>query len=156
VTTIIEMMLDSTSSRGGAVSGSVVWCLMGRAHHHSYQSDRRVEYLLIALGFSLGVRAATVGRPIWWMVPTWPSFAGIATDVAVFVITDRQKPIVSSDRRIVFMVDSLVRTALSFIAWEVIIRAGVGDPCILAARPVGVLIYPLTDIAIASCSVCCC
>ena len=41
--------------------------------------------------------------------------------------------------------------ALSFVAWEVIIRAGVGDPAQLSLpAQLAMLIYPLTDIALAS------
>ena len=54
--------------------------------------------------------------------------------------------------RVVFMVDAMVlAVALSFVAWEVIIRTGVGDPARFSLlSQLAMLIYPLTDIALAS------
>ena len=50
------------------------------------------------------------------------------------------------------MVDAIVlAVALSFIAWELIIRTGVGDPARFSlSSQLAMLIYPLTDIAVAS------
>ena len=144
----------------GAVSGSALCssrlgpdcrCL-GR-----YRVDRHLEWLLIGLG-ALGW---AVGQLIWILQitlfdsTTWPSFADIGYLVwpigAIGAIVVHTRPFERSTR-IVFMVDAMVlAVALSFVAWEVIIRAGVGDPARFSLpAQLAMLIYPLTDIALAS------
>jgi len=86
---------------------------------------------------------------------TWPSFADIGylgwPIAAVAAVVIHTRPFERSTR-LVFMVDAMVlAVALSFVAWEVIIRAGVGDPARFSlAAQFAMLIYPLTDIALAS------
>jgi diguanylate cyclase (GGDEF)-like protein/PAS domain S-box-containing protein len=161
LTTVADVMVHGLDVESwGAISGTALVLVPGWAGLVSlarYRRERNVEWLLIGIG-SLGW---ATGQLLWIAQitlngsTTWPSFADIgylvwpvAATAAVVVHT---RPFERSTR-IVFMVDALVlAVALSFIAWEMIIRAGVGDPARfpLPAQLV-MLIYPLTDIALAS------
>ena len=159
VTTAIEVMVHGLDVESwGAVSGSALvldpaWAgvvLLAR-----YRRDRRLEWLLLSLG-SFGW---AFGQLLWiaqitlYGSTTWPSFADIgylAFPVgAIGAIVVHTRPF-ERTTRLVFMVDALVLSvALSFIAWELIIRAGVGDPARFSlAAQLAMLIYPLTDIAL--------
>ncbi|MEO8267985.1 MAG: EAL domain-containing protein [Ilumatobacteraceae bacterium] len=161
VTTAIEVMLHGLDVESwGAVSGSAIvlvpaWA--GVVHLARYRSDRRLEWLL----FSVGSFGWAFGQLLWIAQitlngsTTWPSFSDIGYVVfpiaAIGAIVVHTRPFERSTR-LVFMVDALVLSvALSFIAWELIIRPGVGDPARFSlAAQLAMLIYPLTDIALAT------
>ena len=122
-----------------------------------YRSDRQREWLFLTIG-SFGW---AFGQLLWLAQitlngsTTWPSFSDIGYLVwpigAIGAVVIHTRPFERSTR-VVFMVDALVlAVALSFIAWEVIIRSGVGDPARFSLpAQLAMLIYPLTDIALAS------
>ena len=161
VTTAIEVMVHGLDVESwGAVSGSalvLVPAWAGVVLLARYRRDRRLEWLLLSLG-SFGW---AFGQLLWIAQitlngsTTWPSFADIgylAFPVgAIGAIVVHTRPF-ERTTRLVFMVDALVLSvALSFIAWELIIRAGVGDPARFSlAAQLAMLIYPLTDIALAT------
>jgi diguanylate cyclase (GGDEF)-like protein/PAS domain S-box-containing protein len=160
-TTLVDMSIHGLDVESwGAVSGGAMVLLPGWAgllNLGRYRSDRRLEWLLLAIG-SLGW---AFGQLLWIAQitlsgsTTWPSFADIGYLVwpiaAIGAVVVHTRPFERSTR-IVFMVDAMVlAVALSFIAWELIIRAGVGDPARFSlAAQLAMLIYPLTDIVLAS------
>ncbi len=85
----------------------------------------------------------------------WPSYPDVGYLLwplgAIGALLVHTRPFERSSR-IVFIVDSTVlAVSLSFIAWETIIRSGVGDPARFSlAAQIAMLVYPLTDIAITS------
>jgi diguanylate cyclase (GGDEF)-like protein/PAS domain S-box-containing protein len=122
-----------------------------------YHDDRRSEWLLLGIGawgWSLGQVVWIIQTSVFGSM-TWPSFGDLGYVIwpiaAIGALVLHSRPFERSTR-IVFMVDSMVlAVSLSFIAWEVIIRAGVGDPARFSlAAQVAMLVYPLTDIALAS------
>ncbi len=160
-TTLIEIGLHGLNvEKWGAVSSLTLMLVStwsGLLLLHRYRVDRRLEWLLIGigvLGWATGqllysIQITLTGSTAWPSFPDvgymlWP----IAAFAAVFVHT---RPFERSTR-IVFVVDSAVlAVALSFIAWETIIRSGVGDPARFSLpAQIAMLVYPLTDIAIAS------
>ncbi|MEP7112544.1 MAG: PAS domain S-box protein, partial [Ilumatobacteraceae bacterium] len=161
VTTIVEVALHGLDVESwGAVSGSalvLVPAWAGFAHWARYRSDRRLEWLL----FSLGSFGWAFGQLLWIAQitldgsTTWPSYSDIGylawPVAAIGAIVIHTRPFERSTR-LVFMVDATVlAVALSFIAWELIIRPGVGDPARFSLlKQLAMLIYPLTDIALAS------
>ena len=161
VTMAIEVMLHGFDVESwGAVSGSalvLVPAWAGVVLLLRYRSDRRLEWLL----FCLGSFGWAFGQLLWIAQitlngsTTWPSFSDIgylAFPVgAIGAVVVHTRPF-ERTTRLVFMVDALVLSvALSFIAWELIIRAGVGDPARFSlAAQLAMLIYPLTDIALAT------
>ena len=160
-TTALEVSLNGLDVESwGAVSGSalvLVPAWAGLLNFARYRSDRRREWLLIAIG-SWGW---AFGQLLWIAQITldgstmWPSFADIGYLVwpvaAIAAVLTHTRPFERSTR-VVFMVDaSVLAVSLSFIAWELIIRAGVGDPARFSLlAQLAMLIYPLTDIALAS------
>ncbi len=122
-----------------------------------YRVDRRLEWLFIGVG-SLGWGA---GQLLWIIQITvtgstaWPSLSDVGYLMwpigAIAAVMVHIRPFERSTR-VMFMVDSMVlAVALSFIAWELIIRALVGDPARFSLpAQLAMLIYPLTDIAVAS------
>ena len=161
VTTAVEMLVHGLDVESwGAVSGSamvLVPAWAGVAHLARYHVDRRLEWLL----FSIGSFGWSLGQLLWIAQitlngsTTWPSFSDIGYLVfpiaAIGAVVVHTRPFERSTR-LVFMVDALVMSvALSFIAWELIIRAGVGDPARFSlAAQLAMLVYPLTDIALAT------
>ena len=161
VTTAIEVILHGFDVESwGAVSGSalvLVPAWAGVVLLLRYRTDRRLEWLL----FSLGSFGWAFGQLLWIAQitlngsTTWPSFSDIgylAFPVgAIGAAVVHTRPF-ERTTRLVFMVDALVLSvALSFIAWELIIRVGVGDPARFSlAAQLAMLIYPLTDIALAT------
>ncbi|MEP7045296.1 MAG: EAL domain-containing protein [Ilumatobacteraceae bacterium] len=160
-TTTIEVAVHGLDVESwGSISGSALFLLpawAGVANLRRYRSDRRIEWLLIAIG----AFGWAFGQLLWLAQitlngsTTWPSFADIGYLVwpiaAIAAIVIHTRPFERSTR-IVFMVDAMVlAVSLSFVAWEVIIRSGVGDPARFSlAAQLAMLIYPLTDIAFAS------
>ncbi|MEP7114905.1 MAG: hypothetical protein ABI862_16690, partial [Ilumatobacteraceae bacterium] len=160
-TTLIEIAVHGLDVEvWGSISGSALLLLpawAGVANLIRYRADRRIEWLL----FSLGSFGWAFGQLLWlaqiWLVgsTTWPSFADIGylawPVAAIGAIVIHTRPFERSTR-VVFMVDAMVlAVSLSFVAWEVIIRAGVGDPArFTLVAQLAMLIYPLTDIALAS------
>ena len=148
VTTIIEMSLHGLDVESwGAISGSalvLVPAWAGLLIFTRYRRDRQIEFLLLAIG----AWGWAFGQLLWIVQitlsgsETWPSFADIGYLVwpvcAITAVVVHTRPFERSTR-LVFMVDALVlAVALSFIAWELIIRPGVGDPArVLVAGPVG-------------------
>jgi len=122
-----------------------------------YRNDRRKEWLLI----SIGSFAWAFGQLLWIAQitivgsTTWPSVSDIfymlwpILTIAAVVVHIRP---FERSTRVLFLVDALVlAVALSFVAWEVVIRAGVGDPARFSLpAQLAMLIYPLTDIVLAS------
>jgi diguanylate cyclase (GGDEF)-like protein/PAS domain S-box-containing protein len=161
VTTIIEMTQHGLDVESwGAISGSAMVLIpawAGLLAVGRYRRDRQIEYLLIAIG----AFGWAFGQLLWIAQitldgsTTWPSFADIGYLVwpiaAITAVVVHTRPFERSTR-LVFMVDALVlAVALSFISWEVIIRPGVGDPAkFTLLAQLAMLIYPLTDIALAS------
>ena len=145
----------------GAISGSalvLVPAWAGVVLLARYRRDRSLEWLL----FSLGSFGWAFGQLLWIAQitlngsTTWPSFSDIGY-LAFSRRRDRRgggahTSIRANDTRLVFMVDALVMAvALSFLAWELIIRPGAGDPARFPlAAQLAMLIYPLTDIALAT------
>ncbi len=160
-TTLVEIALHGFDIEAwGAVSGCALVLVPASAGLLSlgrYRQDRQVEWLLLGLG-ALGW---AFGQLLWIVQitlvdsTTWPSFADIGYLVwpvaAIGAIVIHTRPFERSTR-LVFMVDSMVlAVALSFVAWEVIIRTGVGDPARFSLlAQLAMLIYPLTDIALAT------
>ncbi|MDP9464231.1 MAG: PAS domain S-box protein, partial [Actinomycetota bacterium] len=160
-TTVVELGLHGLDIESwGAVSSSAMvlvatWSgllMIGR-----YRVDRRLEWLLIGVGaFSWAV-----GQLLWIVQitlfdsTTWPSIADVGYMLwpiaAIGAVVVHTRPFERS-ARIVFLVDSMVlAVALSFIAWELVIRPGVSDPARFSlAAQLAMLIYPLTDIVLAS------
>ena len=161
VTTLIEITVHGFDVESwGSISGSALLLVpawAGVTNLARYRSDRRREWLFFAIG-SFGW---AFGQLLWLAQitlngsTTWPSFADIGYLVwpvaAIGAMVIHTRPLERSTR-VVFMVDAMVlAVALSFVAWEVIIRSGVGDPARFSlAAQLAMLIYPLTDIAIAS------
>ncbi|MEY2402307.1 MAG: hypothetical protein QOJ08_2418 [Ilumatobacteraceae bacterium] len=161
VTTVVEVTIHGFHVESwGAVSGSalvVVPAWAGLLNLARYRSDRRIEWLLFAIG-SFGW---AFGQLLWIGQITlngstaWPSFSDIGyllwPIAAIAAVVIHTRPFERSTR-MVFMVDSLVlAVALNFLAWELIIRAGVGDPARFSLlAQLAMLIYPLTDVALAS------
>jgi diguanylate cyclase (GGDEF)-like protein/PAS domain S-box-containing protein len=161
LTTLIEVSLHGFDVESwGAVSGSalvLVPAWAGLLHLGRYRTDHRREWLLIAIGsfgWAFG-QLLWIGQITLNGSTTWPSFSDVGYLVwpaaVITAIVVHTRPLERSTR-IVFMVDALVlAVALSFVAWEVIIRPGVGDPARFSlAAQLAMLIYPLTDIVIAS------
>ena len=160
-TTLIEIAVHGLDVESwGSISGSALMLLPAWAGVTSlarYRSDRQREWLFLAIG-SFGW---AFGQLLWLAQitlngsTTWPSFSDIGYLVwpiaAIGAVVIHTRPFERSTR-VVFMVDAMVLAiALSFIAWEVIIRTGVGDPARFSlAAQLAMLIYPLTDIALAS------
>ena len=160
-TTLLEMSQHGLDVESwGAISGSAIvlvpaWA--GLAMFTRYRRDRQIEFLLLAIG----AWAWAIGQLLWIAQitlsssETWPSFADLGYLVwpiaAITAVVVHTRPFERSTR-LVFMVDALVlAVALSFIAWECIIRPGVGDPAQFSLpAQLAMLIYPLTDIALAS------
>ena len=160
-TTIVEIALHGlhVESWGSITSSALVlvptWG--GLLMLARYRLDRRLEWLFIGLG-SLGWAA---GQLLWIIQITligsqaWPSAADIGYLMwpigVIAAVMVHIRPFERSTR-IVFIVDSMVMAvALSFIAWELIIRSGVGDPARFSLpAQLAMLIYPLTDIAVAT------
>ncbi|MEY2444078.1 MAG: hypothetical protein QOE00_658, partial [Ilumatobacteraceae bacterium] len=161
VTTFVEIALHGLDvEQWGAVSSVslvLVAAWSGFLLLRRYSADRRLEWLLLAvgvLGWATGQLLYSIQITLLDST-TWPSFpdAGyllwpVAAMTALFVHT---RPFERSTR-IVFIVDSMVlAVSLSFVAWETIIRSGVGDPARFSLpAQIAMLGYPLTDIAIAS------
>ena len=161
VTTVVEMSQHGLDVESwGAISGSalvLVPAWAGLLIFARYRRDRQIEFLLLAIG----AWGWAFGQLLWIVQitlsdsETWPSFADIGYLVwpicAIAAIVVHTRPFERSTR-VVFMVDALVlAVALSFIAWELIIRPGVGDPArVSLLAQLAMLIYPLTDIALAS------
>ena len=160
-TTTLEIAVHGLDvERWGSITSSALvlvpaWC--GVLMLARYRLDRRREWLFIALG-SLGWAA---GQLLWIVQmtafdsTTWPSFADVGYVMwPIFAIAAALVHIRPFDRstRIVFVVDSMVlAVAVSFIAWELIIRTGVGDPARFSLpAQLAMLIYPLTDIVVVS------
>ncbi len=161
VTAVVEISTHGfhVESWGDASSGVLLlvaaWSgvlMLGR-----YRVDRRLEWLLIGLG-AIGW---AVGQLLWIVQTmlfdstTWPSIADVGfllwPVAAISALVVHTRPLERS-ARIVFMVDSMVlAVALSFAAWELIIRPGVGDPARFSLlAQLAMLLYPLTDIVLAS------
>ncbi|MGZ6950209.1 MAG: PAS domain S-box protein, partial [Ilumatobacteraceae bacterium] len=159
--TLVEIGLHGVDVESwGSVSGSALilvpawsgWLLLRR-----YRVDRRPEWLL----FSVGAFGWAAGQLLWIGqitlidTTTWPSVADVGYSLwavaAIAAIWVHTKPFERSTR-IIFAVDSaVIAVALSFVAWETIIRDGVGDPARFSlAEQLAMLAYPLTDIVIAS------
>ncbi len=161
LTTLIEIAVHGLDVEvWGSISGSALFLLpawAGLANLIRYRAERRIEWLLL----SIGAFGWAFGQLLWLGQitidgsTTWPSFADIGYLVwpiaAIAAVVIHIRPFERSTR-VVFMVDAMVlAVALSFVAWEVIIRAGVGDPARFSlAAQLAMLIYPLTDIALAS------
>ncbi|MBK5332880.1 MAG: EAL domain-containing protein [Ilumatobacteraceae bacterium] len=161
MTTFVEVAVHGLDVESwGSISGSALMLLPAWAGVTSlarYRSDRQREWLFLAIG-SFGW---AFGQLLWLAQitlngsTTWPSFSDIGYLVwpiaVIGAVVIHTRPFERSTR-VVFMVDALVlAVALSFIAWEVIIRAGVGDPARFSLpAQLAMLIYPLTDIALAS------
>ena len=161
LTTLVDIVVHGFHVESwGAISGSalvLVPAWAGLVHLARYRTERNLEWLLLAIG-SLGW---AFGQLLWIAQitlngsTTWPSFADIGYLVwpvaAIAAVMVHTRPFERSTR-IVFMVDALVlAVSLSFVAWELIIRAGVGDPARFSlAAQLAMLIYPMTDIALAS------
>jgi diguanylate cyclase (GGDEF)-like protein/PAS domain S-box-containing protein len=161
VTTIVEVALHGFDVESwGAVSGSamvLVPAWTGTTSLFRYRLDRRIEWLL----FSIGAYGWAFGQLLWIAQITlngstaWPSFADIGylmwPIAAIAAVVIHTRPFERSTR-IVFLVDSTVlAVALSFVAWELIVRPGVGDPAQFSLlAQLAMLIYPLTDIVLAS------
>ena len=159
-TTIIEVAVNGLHVESwGAVSGSalvLVPAWAGIVNYARYRSDRRREWLLFAIG-SFGW---SFGQLLWIAQitldgsTTWPSFADIGYLVwpiaAIAAIVIHTQPFERSTR-VVFMVDALVlAVSLTFIAWELVIREGVGPDGFTLVAQLAMLIYPLTSIVLAS------
>ncbi|HVE18614.1 MAG TPA: PAS domain S-box protein, partial [Ilumatobacteraceae bacterium] len=160
-TTLIEVAVHGLDVESwGSISGTalvLVPAWSGVTNLARYRSDRRREWLLFAIG-SFGW---AFGQLLWLAQitlngsTTWPSFSDIGylvwPIVAIGAVLIHTRPFERSTR-VVFMVDAMVlAVALSFVAWELIIRTGVGDPARFSLlSQLAMLIYPLTDIALAS------
>ena len=160
-TTLVEIAVHGLDVESwGSISGTALLLLpawAGVTNLARYRSDRRREWLLLAIG-SFGW---AFGQLLWLGQitlngsTTWPSFSDIGYLVwpimAIGAVVIHTRPFERSTR-VVFMVDAMVlAVSLSFIAWEVIIRTGVGDPARFSLlSQLAMLIYPLTDIALAS------
>ncbi len=160
-TTLVEIGVNGFDIESwGAVSGCamvLVPAWAGLVNLGRYRYDRRLEWLL----FGLGALGWAFGQLLWIVQitlldsTTWPSYADIGylawPVAAIGAVVIHTRPFERSTR-LVFMVDSLVlAVALSFVAWELIIRTGVGDPARFSLpAQLAMLIYPLTDIALAS------
>jgi diguanylate cyclase (GGDEF)-like protein/PAS domain S-box-containing protein len=160
-TTLLDILVHGLDVESwGAISGTalvLVPAWAGLVSLARYRREHSLEWLLLGIG-SFGW---AFGQLLWIAQitlngsTTWPSFADIGYLVwpvaAIGAVVVHTRPFERSTR-IVFMVDALVlAVALSFIAWEVIIRAGVGDPARFSLlAQLAMLIYPLTDIALAS------
>ena len=159
--TLIEIGLHGLNVESwGAVSSSaliLVPAWSGFLLLRRYRVDRRREWFLLAIG----AFGWATGQLLWivqitWIdSTTWPSVSdagyllwAVAAIGAVWVHT---RPFERSTR-IIFAVDSaVVAVALSFVAWETIIRDGVGNPArFTLLRQLAMLMYPLSDIVIAS------
>ncbi len=159
--TLLDMLVHGLDVESwGAISGTalvLVPAWAGLVSLARYRRERSLEWLLLGIG-SLGW---AFGQLLWIAQitlngsTTWPSFADLGYLVwpvaAIGAVVVHTRPFERSTR-IVFMVDALVlAVALSFIAWEVIIRTGAGDPARFSLlAQLAMLIYPLTDIALAS------
>ena len=160
-TTVLEIALHGLNvEHWGSITSSAlvlvpVWS--GVLMLARYRIDRRLEWLFIGLG-SLGWGA---GQLLWIVQitligsTTWPSVADIGYVMwPVFAIAAILVHIRPFDRstRIVFVVDAMVlAVAVSFVAWELIIRSWVGDPAKFSLpAQLAMLIYPLTDIVVVS------
>ena len=160
-TTVIEILLHGLHIEAwGAVSGCalvLVALWSGVLNLARYRNHRQVEWLL----FSIGSFGWAVGQLLWIAQitivgsTTWPSVSDIGYLVwpvaAIAAVLVHIRPFERSTR-VLFLVDALVlAVALSFVAWEVIIRAGVADPTRFSLpAQLAMLIYPLTDIVFAS------
>ncbi|HEY4608218.1 MAG TPA: diguanylate cyclase, partial [Ilumatobacteraceae bacterium] len=160
-TTLLEILLHGLHIEAwGAVSGCalvLVAAWSGALTLVRYRSHRHTEWLL----FSIGSFGWATGQLLWIAQitivgsTTWPSVSDIGYLVwpvaAIGAVFVHIRPFERSTR-VLFMVDALVlAVALSFIAWEVIIRAGVDDPARFSLpAQLAMLIYPLTDIVLAS------
>ena len=160
-TTLLEIVFHGLHIESwGTVSGCALvlvpsWC--GVLNLTRYRNERRTEWLL----FSIGSFGWAFGQLLWIAQitivgsTTWPSFSDIGYLLwPIAAISRRTLHVRPFERstRVLFMVDALVlAVALSFVAWEVIIRAGVGDPARFSLpAQLAMLIYPLTDIVLAS------
>lgn len=159
--TVVEMDLHGLHVESwGWVSSSalaLVAAWSGLSILGRYRSDRKLEWLLLgvgALGWAFGqllwiIQVSVIGST------AWPSFADVGYVIwpigAIGAIVVHTRPFERSTR-IVFMVDAMVlAVALSFFAWELIIRSGVGDPERFSLpTQLAMLFYPLTSIALAS------
>ena len=167
-TTLIEVAVHGLDVESwGSISGTalvLVPAWAGVTNLARYRSDRRREWLLFAIG-SFGW---AFGQLLWLAQitlngsTTWPSFSDIGylvwPIVAIGAVLIHTRPFERSTR-VVFMVDAMVlAVALSFVAWELIIRTGVGDPARFSLlSQLAMLIYPLTDIALGvDARRCCC
>lgn len=160
-TTLIEVALHGIDvEQWGSVTSSalvLVAAWSGVLLLHRYQADGHKEWLL----FSIGAFGYAAGQLMWIIQvalldsSSWPSFADtgfvlwqVMTISAMFIHTR------SFERttRVIFLVDSAVlAVALSFVIWETVIRAGVGDPGQFSLpKQLAMLIYPMTDIVFAS------
>jgi len=160
-TTVIEIAIHGLHIEAwGAVSGCalvLVPAWSGILNLKRYRSGRHIEWLLLAIG-SFGWAA---GQLLWIAQitivgsTTWPSVSDVGyllwPVAAIGAVLVHIRPFERSTR-LLFMVDAMVLSVgLSFIAWEVIIRAGVGDPARFSLpAQLAMLIYPLTDILFAS------
>jgi len=160
-TTLLEIVFHGLHIESwGTVSGCALvlvpaWC--GVLNLTRYRNERRIEWLLLSIG-SFGW---AFGQLLWIAQitivgsTTWPSVSDIGyllwPIAAISAVLLHIRPFERSTR-VLFMVDALVlAVALSFAAWEVIIRAGVGDPARFGLpAQLAMLIYPLTDIVLAS------
>jgi diguanylate cyclase (GGDEF)-like protein/PAS domain S-box-containing protein len=160
-TTLVEIGVHGLDVESwGAVSGCalvLVPAWAGLLSLGRYRTDRQVEWLLVGMG----AFAWAFGQLLWIVQitligsTTWPSFSDLGyllwPAAAIGAVVIHTRPFERSTR-LVFMVDSSVlAVALSFVAWELIIRPGVGDPARFSLlAQVAMLIYPLTDIALAT------
>ena len=124
---------------------------------HRYRAERRMEWLLFSIGtFAYGagqlmyiIQTTVVGSDAW---PSFPDSGYLLWPIlAITALWIHTRPFERSTR-LIFLVDSSVlAVAFSFVVWETIIRAGVGDPGRFSLpKQLAMLIYPLTDVVFAS------
>ena len=159
--TIVEIGLHGFNiEKWGAVSSItllLVSAWSGLLLLHRYRLNRHLEWFLLGTG----VLGWAAGQLLYSLQITltdstaWPSYPDVAYmlwpigAIGALLVHTRS---FERSTRIVFIVDSMVlAVSLSFVAWETIIRSGVGDPARFSlAAQIAMLVYPLTDIAITS------
>jgi diguanylate cyclase (GGDEF)-like protein/PAS domain S-box-containing protein len=154
---VVDVAMHGTNGLGATSDAALVlvsaWA--GVMMLRRYRADRRLEWLC----FGVGALAWSLGQLAWivqitWVGSTqWPSVADVGFMVwpiaAIGAVVVHTRPFDRSTR-LMFIVDSLVlAVALSFITWELIVRAGVNHPERFSLlTQLAMLAYPLTDMVV--------